>query len=423
MFNVITLPNGVRIVLERMPFVRSISLGLWVRNGSRNETAETNGISHFIEHMLFKGTENRTAKNIADEMDAIGGQLNAYTAKEYTTYYTRVLDNHFDIALDIFADMFFNSKFDDVEIEKERNVIAEEINMYKDTPEDLVHDIMQGAVWEDDALGFPILGTAESISGFNHKTFVDYYKNNYCPENTVIAVSGNFDEDVIIKKLEKYFLDFRRDSVYKPLDFKNSFKPSVVTHQKDIEQLHLCIAFPGVETGSAKTYDLAVLNTMFGGGMSSRLFQNVREDRGLAYSIYSYNSSYTKTGIMSIYAALNIEQAEEAIKLIIEETQKISAEKIDEKLLRNTKEQLKSNFLLSLESTSSRMTHIGRAELLLRKILTPDEIVAKIDSVTIDSIHELSNKMFRLKNLSLSAVGKIDGSGLDFSEMVKNVRK
>ncbi|MDR2903759.1 MAG: insulinase family protein [Clostridiales bacterium] len=421
MFEKLTLANGLRVVLEEIPFVRSISFGIWVKNGSRNETISENGLSHFIEHMLFKGTENRTAKEIADEMDAIGGQLNAYTTKEYTAYYTRVLDDHFDIALDIFADMFFHSNFDEAEIEKERNVIFEEINMYEDSPEELVHESIQSAVWENDSLGYSILGTEETISAFSRQSFLDYCEKHYCPENTVIAIAGNFKKADILKRIEKYFAGFQRSADYHAPVFHTDYKTAIVTKEKDIEQLHLCLSFPGIGIGTADAYTLSALNTLFGGGMSSRLFQNIREDKGLVYSIYSYAANHTGTGLFAIYAALNPAQCSDAMALIIDEIKKIRTEKVDDKTLRNTKEQLKSNYMLGLESSSNRMSNIGRSELLLGRILSDDESIDKIEAVTKDDVHGLCGRIFDLNRLSLSAVGRTQG--MDFERMIRDAGK
>ena len=406
MTKTVRLSNGVRVVMEAMPQVRSVSFGIWVRNGSRNEMPRENGISHFIEHMLFKGTKERTAAEIADHMDAIGGQLNAYTAKEYTAYYTRVLDSHFDTALDVLADMFFCSQFAGDEIAKERNVILEEIAMYEDTPEDLVHDLLQASLWRGDSLGAPILGTEESINAFDHAMLKAYFTDHYCPENTVLAIAGNFDEAAVIEKFEERFKAFPR-SAYSFPSFETDYQPCFVKKEKDIEQLHLCMSFPGLPLGSELTYDMAVLNTLFGGGMSSRLFQNIREKNGLVYSIYSYGTGYTGTGIMTVYAALNPAQMKEAVKLIIQETQRMCCEPIDGQTLRNTKEQLKSNYMLGLESTSSVMSSIGKAELMLGRVLSPDEMIARIEAVTVDSIYALSQSIFDLEQVSMSAVGKV----------------
>lgn len=417
MIDIITLSNGVRVALEQIPYVRSVSLGFFVLNGSRNETAKNNGISHFIEHMLFKGTDNRTALEIADEMDQIGGQLNAYTGKEYTCYYAKVLDTHLDIAIDVLADMYFNSKFDDEEIEKERNVILEEINMVEDTPDDLVHDVLQDAVWKGSSISRTVLGTEKTISAFTGPMLKSYFNDNYRPENTVISITGNFDNETIIGKLEKYFLSYPANIFYEPYKSEVAYRPAVSKKAKDVEQLHLCIGFEGLTLDSDDNYALIALNTLFGGGMSSRLFQNIREKHGLVYSVYSYNSSYLDAGLLAIYAALNPIQADGAIRLILDEVRGLFTDMVTDKLLDKTKEQLKSNYLLSLENTSSRMSSIGRSCLLLNRILTPDELIDKIDEIDLHKINNLIGRIFTMDKISLSAVGKV--KNLDFEGMLK----
>ncbi|MDR2749990.1 MAG: insulinase family protein, partial [Clostridiales bacterium] len=282
MFEIVTLDNGLRVALEEMDFVRSISLGIWVKNGSRNENPASSGISHFIEHMLFKGTDSRTAKQIADDMDRIGGHINAFTSKEYTCYYTRLLDTHFDFAIDVLSDMFFRSKFDDKEIVKERNVILEEIDMYEDTPEELVNDVTQYHVWPDNSLGQSILGTESTISKFDHGFFTRYFNANYLPERTVITIVGHFDRNETLKKIEERFTAFQKPLAPPSPVSAATFKKCIATKEKQIEQTHMCITFPGIPAGDKRTYDLITFNNMFGGGMSSRLFQSIREERGLA---------------------------------------------------------------------------------------------------------------------------------------------
>lgn len=408
MVEIIKFANGVTVALEKMPFVRSVAFGIFVKNGSRNETKATSGISHFIEHMMFKGTENRTAKQIADEVDSIGGQINAYTTKEYTCYYTRTLDTHFDTALDILADMYFNSLFDNEEIKKELNVILEEINMYEDSPEDLVYDMLQYNIWKNDPLGFPILGKAESISCFDHDIIKKYYNEHYRTDNTVLAVAGSFDRNDVLKKLERYFGSWKSEGSVKK-DYKHvEYFKCKIKKEKDIEQIHLSLCFPGISLGADETYDLAAVNTILGGGMSSRLFQKVREENGLAYTVYSFGSSYINTGIFNIYAGLSPNHFDKVMKLILSEIEILKNEKISEKQLSKAKEQLKSNFLLSLENSSARASSIGKNMLLLNKIQTPDEIVGKIDAVTANSASEFINKIFDIDKMSISAVGKID---------------
>jgi len=411
------LPGGLRVVTEAIPFVRSVSFGIWVRNGSRNESAEQNGMSHFIEHMFFKGTEKRSALEIADEMDAVGGQLNAFTSKEYTCYFARTLDSHFDVALDVLTDMFFNSKFEEAEINKERNVILEEINMYEDTPEDLAVDLLQYEAFKKNALGRSILGTPETIGSFTRDDFMQFMRKNYTPSNTVIAVAGNIDEAEVLKKIEAAFSAFNWAD--KPaLITPTLYTPGFSLREKDIEQVHLCMGFPGLPTGKDESYALAAVNTIFGGGMSSRLFQKIREERGLVYSVYSYNAGYSDTGVFVIYAALNPTQLYDALTLITEEVRRMFTDRVTEAQLAKTREQLKSNFLLSLESAANRMNSIGRTLLTLDKIITPDELVEKIDAITLDGFYEVCERIFKLDEVSLSLVGKGVGE-MDVTALVK----
>ena len=407
------LPNGARVVMESIPFVRSISFGVWVRNGSRNETPTTNGISHFIEHMMFKGTEKRTAMEIADTMDAVGGQLNAFTSKEYTCYFTRTLDTHFDVALDVLTDMFFNSKYDQAEIDKERNVILEEINMYEDTPEDLAVDLLQYHSFPNNPLGMAILGTPDTIGSFQRDDFLGFVKERYNPKNVVIAVAGNINEKEVLDKITAAFGGFKNEAKSEE-ESKAIYTPGFSLVEKDIEQVHLCMGFPGIESGSDEAYSLAAVNTILGGGMSSRLFQKIREQHGLVYSVYSYNASYYDTGIFLVYAALNPAQIYDVLGLIAQEVRGMFADKVTKDQLAKAKEQLKSNFLLSLESAASRMNSIGRTLLMLNKVITPDELVEKIDAINLDGFYEVCDKILRLDQMSLSLVGKsVDGMNKD----------
>ena len=399
------LPNGVRVVMESIPFVRSVSFGIWVHNGSRHETVATNGISHFIEHMMFKGTEKRTALEIADTLDAVGGQLNAFTSKECTCYFARVLDTHFNVALDVLSDMFFNSKYDPAEIDKERNVILEEINMYEDTPEDLCVDLLQAKVFPQHSLGMNILGTPESIGSFQRTDFLDFIAEKYTPENVVIAVAGNIDQDKVMADIEAVFGSYTG----KPnlaQESKPIYTPGFSYREKDIEQVHLCLGLPGIPGGTDEAYAMACVNTILGGGMSSRLFQTIREQHGLVYSVYSYNASYVDAGMFVVYAALNPGNLQGVMELISQEIKGMFTNKITAEQLAKSKEQLKASFLLSLESAASRMNSIGRTMLMLNKIVTPDELVAKIDAVDMDAFYGICEKVFALDQMSLSLVGR-----------------
>ncbi|MDK2810177.1 MAG: hypothetical protein PWR27_886 [Petroclostridium sp.] len=417
MYKLHTLKNGVRVVSEYIPYVRSVSLGIWIGTGSRSESKKNNGISHFIEHMLFKGTVNRTAKDIAESIDCIGGQLNAFTGKEYTCFYTKTLDTHLDIAIDVLSDMLFNSKIDQNDIDIERKVILEEINMYEDSPEELVHDILSEVIWAGNPLGYPILGTGESLNQINREEILSYMRDNYTPANTVIAIAGNFDYektmDLISNKFEKWKVENNKQSVYSETKFNND----IIFRFKDTEQAHICIGFQGIEQGDDSIYDLLVINNIFGGGMSSRLFQKIREEKGLAYSVYSYPSSYQKAGLFTIYAGMNPSQISEVVKLIFEEINLLNKNKIAEEELIKAKEQLKGNYILGLESTSSRMNSIGKSELLLRKIRTPDEILDRINLITVETVSNMIDRIFSNKNISISVVGTID-ENLDLKKLI-----
>ena len=406
MIETIKLENGITIVMESMPYVRSISFGIFVKNGSINEIPKNNGISHFIEHMFFKGTKKRTAKKIAEEMDAIGGQLNAFTSKEYTCYYARVLDTHIDLAIDVLSDMLINSTFDETEIEKEANVILEEITMYEDSPEDIVFNELQKYVWKNSTLGYSILGIPQNIKNFKQKDFFDYIDKTYVGENIVISIVGNFEKNKILKKLTNIFSKINKGTYNNYDDLKQDFNKSVVKTEKDIEQLHLCLAFEGIALNNKYRYAINILNSIFGGGMSSYLFQKIREQNGLAYSIYSHNYSFINNGIFNIYAGLNPTQLNKVIEMIIDEIKLLKLNKISEEQIKSTKEQIKSNYIMSLESTYNRMASIGKSQLLLNQIKTSNEIIDEIDKIKTQDIDNLIDELFDLNKISASIVCK-----------------
>jgi predicted Zn-dependent peptidase len=387
-----TCANGVRIVLEPIPTVRSVAIGVWVGTGSRYETEENNGISHFLEHMFFKGTKTRSAREIAESFDRIGGQVNAFTSKEYTCYYAKVLDDHADYALDVLADMFFNSVFDEEELKKEKNVVYEEIKMYEDTPDDIVHDLLSQAAYGNHALAYPILGTEKTLSAFTGDTLRDYINRYYTPDNIVISIAGNVGEE-FINTVQSYFGSYEtnneKSEVQAPL-----FLDKHLARKKDTEQAHLCIGFPGLKFGDKKVYALTILNSILGGSMSSRLFQEVREERGLAYSVFSYHSSYQDNGLLTIYGGTGQSQLNELYETIMNTVGAFKQEGITEKELENCKEQLKGNLMLSLESTNSRMSRNGKNELMLRKHRSLDDIIDSVNGVTIEDVNNLAADVF-----------------------------
>ncbi len=410
MFKKHTLPNGLRIVSEKIPYVRSVSIGIWVKTGSRNEDEKNNGISHFIEHMLFKGTEKRSAKEIAESIDNIGGQLNAFTGKECTCYYAKTLDEHLELAIDVLTDMFFNSLFSKKDMNVEKRVVLEEIGMYEDSPEELVHDILSEIVWNGDPIGYPILGSKKSLKSIDRDAIQEYMDNNYTPENTVVAIAGNFDEDLLNQMIEKYFGGWKAKG-RQEIQFQNvQFIPAIKTKEKDIEQVHLCMGFKGIEHGNEKLYSLLAINNVLGGGMSSRLFQKIREKKGLVYSIYSYPSAYKHAGLFTIYAGMKPENLEQVRGYIVDEIKLLRNKGIKSNDLMKSKEQLKGGYILGLESTSSRMNSIGKSELMLGHIDTPEQVLKKIDKITMSSVDEIIESIFSPDDIGISIVGNLKQS-------------
>lgn len=417
MVTIRTLENGIKIALEEIPYVRSISFGIWVKNGSRNEQPRENGVSHYIEHMMFKGTEHRTAREIAEEMDALGGQINAYTTKEYTCYHTRVLDKHFDRALDVMSDMLLHPLIAEEDVKKERNVITEEIYMYDDAPEELVHDALQDAIWRESSLGMPILGTEETIGTFDAAFIRSYYEKNYHPDNIVLSVAGNFALEKMVSKLNEKLGKWSREEPFVPFNTQAGYHVSYVEKEKDVEQVHTCIAFQAFEREHPMKYAMAIFNTLFGGGMSSRLFQKIREEHGLTYSIYSYTTAFADSGIFTICASMNPNQAERVFTLIAEEIKEVKAAAFPEKLIAVTKEQMISNFIIGTESTLNRMNSAGASLMLRGEVQETEEVIAKIEAVTPEDVLEAARMVLNFENLSYSVVGNLKGN--DFSKLVK----
>lgn len=400
------LSNGVRVVSENIPYVRSVAVGIWVGAGSRFESDEYSGISHFLEHLFFKGTEKRTAKDIAESLDAVGGQLNAFTTKEYTCYYAKVLDEHLDLALDVLADMFYNSKFNEKDIAKEREVIIEEIKMYEDTPDELIHDVFSQTIWAGHPLGRPVLGSEETISTFTRDDFIKFINTHYVPDNIVIALAGKIEHEKVVNSLEQLFGKAEKGPVEK-YPFPPINHVDVQNVYRDIGQVQICLGSPGLPQEHPKIYPLYILNSIIGGGLSSRLVQEVREERGLAYSVYSYHSSFSDAGLFTFYAGTRPDNYEQVIQLILKESMKISKEGISDKELKKAKEQLKGSLYLGLESVGSRMTRIGRSELSLNRLITPEEVVANIDKVTSEEVQELAKTIFNPEKFTITTIGPI----------------
>ena len=404
--DIITCRNGVRIVYERVPAVHSASLGIWVANGSRCETARENGVSHFIEHMLFKGTPSRSASDIAAEMDRLGGQFNAYTSKENTTFYFRTLDEQLPAAIDVLADMFFRSLFRERDLSLERTVVFEEIDMVEDTPDELVSDKLAAVAFDGSPLGYPIIGTRETLSAMTGETLHAYMDAHYVPGNVVVSLAGSFD-DAVLMQLQRTFeaMPVRSVPAFEPAVYRSGESFT----EKQIEQNHICLGFPGVSHRDPQRFESAVFTNILGGGMSSRLFQRVREDAGLCYSIYTYQSVHADTGLFGVYTALtpaNMRRAEDLIREVIDG---FLQDGPTQEELDRTKGQIRSNLLMGLESTMSRMNRMGQSLLFLGEVPELEETLARYDAVTAEGVTEFARKTCDYGRLSRAVVGKAAG--------------
>ena len=407
MYRYLTLKNGIKVVSEKINYLKSVSIGVWIGNGSRYESAPLNGVSHFIEHMLFKGTERRSASDIAEEMDAIGGQIDAFTSREYTCFYTKTLDYHAETAIDILSDMIFCPRLAASDMALERRVIGEEIRMYEDSPEDLVYDLSSYAIWGDTPMGRPILGTYASLENITPENMRDYMNTHYSSSNTVISVAGNFD-DSLFELLEKYFGSRAMQSVSPVMPEAKYLCGRDIVRRKDVEQVQLVATFKGIDIMDESVYSLLVMNNVFGSGVSSRLFQKIREERGLVYSISAGHSAYIGAGAFDISAGMSEKNVAEVAKLISEEINMIKDKKLTPDEIEKAKEQLKGNYILSSESTSARIQSAGRSLLLGKPIYTQEEVLKRIDAVNEESVFEIIDRVLDSSTLSVSAVGPID---------------
>ena len=396
-FDQITLPNGLRIVGERIPHFRSVSVGLWVGAGSQYETIPEAGVSHYIEHMVFKGTTSRSARDIAEQMDEVGGQLNAFTSKECTCFYAKVVDEHVRLALDIISDLAVRPVFDPVEMEKEKGVVLEEIDMAEDTPEDLVHEMLMLAHFGDQPVSRPILGTADSVKALTREQVLDYWRRMYRPENAVLAVAGSYDWNAIVGLAQEFLGSWEKGRFLRQEFHTNLVEPAFLRREKDIEQANICLGFPGLATGDEMGYECSLFSSVYGGAMSSRLFQKIREEKGLAYSVYSYPNAYTDCGMLSVYAATNPENAQDVCDMIREETARLVRDGLTREEFTKAREQLKSGFILGQESTSARMHAMGRRMLLLGGTRSEDEVIARVNAMDYDCTNQLMRRLLGAK--------------------------
>ena len=400
------LPNGLTLLTESMPHVRSVAVGVWLKRGSRHEGEEVSGISHFIEHMVFKGTKTRTAEVIAAQVDSIGGHMDAFTAKEYASFHLKVLDEHLPLAIDILGDIVLHPMFDPAEMAKEKKVIFEEINMVEDTPDDLVMERFSQAFWPDHPLGRPILGTKRSVNALKREQLATFFRAVYRPANIVVAAAGHLDHKGTSELVRRHFGALESGG-----DRRNGHpprpKPVVVTRsKKELEQVHLCLGTPAYPQGHQDRYGAYILNTVLGGSMSSRLFQNVREKRGLAYSISSGIASYSDAGVLSVYAGTSLDSVDEVVRLTVEELRRLKGDRLPDEELRRAKDHLKGSLMLSLENTGSRMSHLARQEIYFGRQFGLDELLTGIESVEAADVLRIANKLFK-GDLAMSLLGNL----------------
>ncbi|MGA8865703.1 MAG: pitrilysin family protein, partial [Candidatus Sulfotelmatobacter sp.] len=403
------LPHGLTVITERMEHIRSASIGIWLETGSRDEDPQWNGISHFIEHMVFKGTKHRTAEEIARQVDSIGGNMDAFTAKECICFNVKVLDEHVPVALEILSDLVLHPVFDAADITRERGVILEEIKMDEDNPDYLVHEIFTQNFWKDHPLGKPILGTKETVKRFERDAVLDTYAHRFAPGNIIVAAAGNLEHDPFVELVAKHFEHM------KPL--KNGFhspEPKVVSritlrNKKALEQVQLCIGVPSHPIAHEKRHAGYILNTLLSGGMSSRLFQNIRERQGLAYSIYSDLNPYRDTGCLAVYAGTSLASAAKVVQSVVSEFRNLKNTPVPDEELRRCKDQLKGSLMLSLESSTARMSNLARQEMYFDHFYDLDELIEKIEAVTVEDLQTLANEFFRTELVAVTALGNLSG--------------
>jgi len=410
-YNRQVLPNGMVVLTERMPAVKSASIGVWVKVGSRDESPEVAGVSHFIEHMLFKGTERRSAQEIAKAIDAVGGTLDAFTSRESTCFYAKVLGEHLPLAIDILADTFLNSRLARDDIDRERQVVLQEIKMVEDTPDDLVHDLFAEAIWGDHPVARPILGQKEIVLRLSQSDIRRHMDRFYRPDCTIIAAAGDIEHDRLVDLVSRAFDGFDGQSIHLDPPAPVSM-PAVRVEERDTAQLHLCLGMDGLPHAHEDRYAISLLNAMLGGSMSSRLFQEVREKRGLAYSIYSYQASYRDCGLLVVYAGTSPESSSQVVDLIRAECARLRDEPVDPIDLQQAKDQLKGNLLLGLEGTSSRMTRLAKMEIYFQRNHELDEIIAGIEGVSADQFQALAERILRDEAFAITSIGPLPQAAL-----------
>ena len=415
MVKTVKLKCGTTLIMDKTDYVQSAALGIWVRTGAADENDSVSGVSHYIEHMMFKGTDNRTAKEIASDVDKIGGMFNAFTGKEATCYYIKTLSSNIYAGAEILLDMLTGSRFDQEEMDKERKVICEEIKMVKDSPDDDVYDTISELVASGNPLGRSILGTPESLAGIDRAKLTAYYSEKYARDSIVIAVAGNFDEERIAELFESWLTSLREKKVTQDFTLK-PYRQSFDVKVRDIEQTHICLATPGISMADDKYYAFVLMNSIFGGSMSSRLFQNIREEKGLAYTVCSMNVFSSYTGFFSIYAGVAHDKAEATLDAVRHELEMLKKDGVTAEELSMAKEQVKSSYIFGLENINSRMFSIGKNKLLLDKVYSPEEVLSEFDKVTQDDIKQAAEL---ISDYSSYCAASVTGTDFDLERLIK----
>ena len=403
------LPNGLTIITEEMQHIRSVSIGIWVKTGSRHEEAAANGISHFVEHMVFKGTKTRTAEDIARQVDSIGGNMDAFTAKECVCFNVKVLDEHLPIALDVLTDLVLNPVFDTQDIARERSVILEEIKMDEDNPDYLVHEIFTQNFWKDHPLGKPILGTKDTVRGFDQSLVSDYYTKGFHPGNLIISAAGNLNHQRFVELVRERFEGLSAiKNGHREVPPKTTAR-IIMRNKKSLEQVQICVGVPSHPISHERRYTSYILNTLLGGGMSSRLFQNIRERQGLAYAIFSELNPYRDTGCLSVYAGTSRQSAAKVVESVVAEFRRLKADQVADDELRRAKDQLKGSLMLSLESSTARMSNLARQEMYFDRFFGLDEIIERVEQVTAEDLIQLARDYFRGDAIAVTVLGNLNG--------------
>jgi predicted Zn-dependent peptidase len=407
------LPNGLVVITETMQHVRSVSVGIWVRNGSRREIPTENGLAHFLEHMVFKGTERRSAEHIAREMDSVGGMLDAFTSKEQICFNAKVLDEHLPIAFDVLADLVLRPKLDSDDVKKERQVVLEEIKMDLDNPEYLLHDLFTRGFWPEHSLGRPILGTPETVRKFDRKALCSRFKDWFAPDRILVTAAGHIAHEQVLELVEKEFGHLKPLVTQDEDPVPSTAAPIQLKTKSDLEQVHLCVGVPSLPIAHERRFGVAVLNNLLGGGMSSRLFQNIREKQGLAYAVFSELTPYSDAGMLSVYAGTAKETVGQVLDMTIAEFRSMKESPVSEEELLRAKNHLKGSLMLSLESTSSRMSNLARQELYFHRFYSLDEILASIGAVTREEVQSLAQEFFQPDHIAVTVLGPLNGFAVD----------